>query len=149
MLKSLLVNKDFHTWHLIGWQHSPQLIRSHVRKPLLTNMEFNIDFTTNRGRNTLHCTGPKLHSPISLPRLMMIPWHPNWYQEIATSLEITFGCKWNNFLYKLQQFPIIYWFIHWVLLVVIMSTNRQQTEGECVGLPCLPLYTSILLTNVN
>ena len=44
MLKSLLVNKDFQTWHLIGWQHSRQPIRSHVRKSLLTNMEFNMDF---------------------------------------------------------------------------------------------------------
>ena len=40
MLKSMLVDKDFQTWHLIGWQHSWQPIRSHVRKPLLTNMDF-------------------------------------------------------------------------------------------------------------
>ena len=38
MLKSMLVNKDFPTWHPIGWQHS-----HHVRKFLLTNMEFNMD----------------------------------------------------------------------------------------------------------
>ena len=44
MLKSMLFNKDFQTWHLIGWQHSRQPIRSHVRKSLLTNMEFNMDF---------------------------------------------------------------------------------------------------------
>ena len=37
MLKSMLVNKDF--------QHSRQPIRSHVRKSLLTNTEFNMDFT--------------------------------------------------------------------------------------------------------
>ena len=37
----MLVNSDFQTWHLIGWQHSRQPIRSHVRKYLLTNMEFN------------------------------------------------------------------------------------------------------------
>ena len=35
----------FQTWHLIGWQHSCQPIRSHVRKSMLTNMEFNMDFT--------------------------------------------------------------------------------------------------------
>ena len=45
MLKSMVVNKDFQTWHLIGWQHSHQPIRSHVRKSLLTSMEFNMDFT--------------------------------------------------------------------------------------------------------
>ena len=45
ILKSILVSKDFQTWHLIGWQHSRQPIRSHVRKCLLTNMEFNMDFT--------------------------------------------------------------------------------------------------------
>ena len=45
MLKSMSVNKDFQTWHLIGWQHSCQPIRSHVRKSLLTNMEFNMDFS--------------------------------------------------------------------------------------------------------
>ena len=45
MLKSMLVNKNFQTWHMIGWQHSHQPIKSHVRKSLLTNMEFNMDFT--------------------------------------------------------------------------------------------------------
>ena len=45
MLKSILVNKDFQTWHPIGWQHSRQPIRSRDRKSLLTNMEFNMDFT--------------------------------------------------------------------------------------------------------
>ena len=45
MSKSMLINKDFQTWHLIGWQHSRQPIRSHARKSLLTTMEFNIDFT--------------------------------------------------------------------------------------------------------
>ena len=35
----MLVNKDFQTWHLMGWQHSCQPIRSHVRKSLLTNLE--------------------------------------------------------------------------------------------------------------
>ena len=39
MLKSMSVKKDFQTWHLIGWQHS------HIRKSLLTNMEYNMDFT--------------------------------------------------------------------------------------------------------
>ena len=37
--------KPFQTWHLIGWQHSRQPIRSHVRKSLLTNKEFTMDFT--------------------------------------------------------------------------------------------------------
>ena len=41
---SMLVNRDFQTWHLIGWQHSRQPIRSHVRKSLLTNMEFKHGF---------------------------------------------------------------------------------------------------------
>ena len=41
MLKSMLVNKDFQTWHLIGWLHSRQPIRSHVRKSLLTKIRFN------------------------------------------------------------------------------------------------------------
>ena len=45
MLKPILVNKDLQTWHLIGWQHGCQPIRSHVRKSVLTNMEFNMDFT--------------------------------------------------------------------------------------------------------
>ena len=45
MVKSMLVNKDLPTCHLIGWQHSCQPIGSHVRKSLFTNMEFNIDFT--------------------------------------------------------------------------------------------------------
>ena len=41
----MLANKDFQTQHLIGWQHIHQGIKSHVRKSLLTNMEFNMDFT--------------------------------------------------------------------------------------------------------
>ena len=41
----MLANKDFQTWHLIGWKYSRQPNRSHVKKSLLTNMEFNMDFT--------------------------------------------------------------------------------------------------------
>ena len=41
MLKSMLVNKDFQTWHLTGWQHSHRPIRCHVRKYFLINMYFN------------------------------------------------------------------------------------------------------------
>ena len=33
MLISMLFNTDFQTWHLIGWKHSCQPIRSHVRNP--------------------------------------------------------------------------------------------------------------------
>ena len=40
----MLVNKDFQTWYLIGWQHSRQPIKSHVRKSFLTNAEFDMDF---------------------------------------------------------------------------------------------------------
>ena len=39
----MLVNNDFQTWHLIGWQHSHQPIKSLVEKPCLINMEFNMD----------------------------------------------------------------------------------------------------------
>ena len=45
MLKSILVNKDFQIYHLIGWQHSCQTIRSQVRKSLLTNMDFSMIIT--------------------------------------------------------------------------------------------------------
>ena len=45
MLKSMLVNKDFQTWLLIGWQHICQPIRSQVKKSLLNNMDFNMDFS--------------------------------------------------------------------------------------------------------
>ena len=44
ILISMIVNKDFQTWHLTGWQKSRQPIRSYVIKALLTNMEFNLDF---------------------------------------------------------------------------------------------------------
>ena len=40
---SMFVSKDVQTWHLIGWQHNRQPIRGHVRKSLLSNMEFNMD----------------------------------------------------------------------------------------------------------
>ena len=40
MLISILFNKDLQTWHLIGWQPTCQPTWSHVRKPLLTNMNF-------------------------------------------------------------------------------------------------------------
>ena len=45
ILKSTLINTDFQTLHLIAWHHSCQQIRNLVRKSLLTNMEFNMDFT--------------------------------------------------------------------------------------------------------
>ena len=41
MSKTMLVNKDFQTWFLIGWQLCGQLVRNPVRKDLLTNMDFN------------------------------------------------------------------------------------------------------------
>ena len=44
-LESMLVYKDFQTWYLIGWQHSRQPIRIHVRKSFLISVEFNMDFT--------------------------------------------------------------------------------------------------------
>ena len=44
MLKSMLVDKNFPTWLLIGWQHSCQSIRNQVRKSLLACMDFIIDF---------------------------------------------------------------------------------------------------------
>ena len=40
----MLLNIDFQTWNLIGWQHNRQPISSHVRKSLLTSMDFNMDF---------------------------------------------------------------------------------------------------------
>ena len=40
MLKAMLVNKDFQTWHVIGWQHS-----RHDRKSLLTYLVVNMDFS--------------------------------------------------------------------------------------------------------
>ena len=45
MSNAMLVNKDFQTCRQIGWQQSRQPIRSHVRKPLLINMKFNMAFT--------------------------------------------------------------------------------------------------------
>ena len=43
LLKSILVNTDFQTWFLIGWQHSHQPIRTHIRKSLLTNRAFYLE----------------------------------------------------------------------------------------------------------
>ena len=69
MLKSLLVNKDFQTWHLIGWQRSRQPIRSHVRKSLSTDMNFNMDFLSNpAARNRVDGFGWKKHSGTFLTR---------------------------------------------------------------------------------
>ena len=45
----MLVKKDFQTCHLIDCQHSRQPIRSHVRKALLTDMEFNMDLLRDPG----------------------------------------------------------------------------------------------------
>ena len=36
----ILVNKVFQTWHLIGWQHSRQPIRNHIRKPMPLTAEW-------------------------------------------------------------------------------------------------------------
>ena len=44
MLQSVQFNKNFQTWLLIGWQLCYQPIRCHVRKSLLTNMDFDMDF---------------------------------------------------------------------------------------------------------
>ena len=42
---SMVKWKIFKPSHLIGWQQSHQPIRSHVRKSLLSNKKFNMDFT--------------------------------------------------------------------------------------------------------
>ena len=42
MLKVMLINNNFQTWLLIGWQCNCQPIRSHVRKTLLTNKTFSM-----------------------------------------------------------------------------------------------------------
>ena len=42
-LNSMLVNKDFLTWLLIGWWLCSQSIRCQVWKSLLTNMDFNME----------------------------------------------------------------------------------------------------------
>ena len=46
---SMLVAKNFQTWLLIGWQHSCQPIRSHVRRSFLTNIDIGTDFHNNPG----------------------------------------------------------------------------------------------------
>ena len=43
MLKFTSINTDFQTWFPIGWQQSHQPIGSHVRKSVLTSMDFNRD----------------------------------------------------------------------------------------------------------
>ena len=43
MLNSMLVNKDFLTWLLIGWQLCCQPTRCQVWKSLLTNLDFNME----------------------------------------------------------------------------------------------------------
>ena len=63
MLKSMLVNKDFQTWHLIGWQHSRQPIKSHIRKPLLTDMEFNMDFAYQPPTQDISSPGSDFYFP--------------------------------------------------------------------------------------
>ena len=45
MLNTVLINKDFLTWHLIGCQLCCQPIRCHVWKSLLTNMDFNMEIS--------------------------------------------------------------------------------------------------------
>ena len=47
--KSMLVNKDFQSWFLIGWQLSRMSVRSHARKSKLTYLELNIFCDSNPG----------------------------------------------------------------------------------------------------
>ena len=55
MLKSILVNKDFQNWHPINWQHSCQqpMIRSHVRKSLLTHCGLVTSYDRDLGQHWL------------------------------------------------------------------------------------------------
>ena len=48
ILESMSVNKYFQAWLLIGWQHSCQPIRNHVRKSILTIIDFNMGFFRNQ-----------------------------------------------------------------------------------------------------
>ena len=87
----MLDNKDFTTWHLIGWQHSHQPIRSHVRKSLLTNMEFNMDFylvTPSPGYfllcSQLWWTRPHLGHASDASAA---EWHTGWWWRVADKME--------------------------------------------------------------
>ena len=44
MLQSMLVDNNFRILLLIGWQHSRQPVKNHVRKSFSINMDFNMDF---------------------------------------------------------------------------------------------------------
>ena len=41
VLKSILINGDFQTWLLANWQCNRLLIKCHVRKALINNMNYN------------------------------------------------------------------------------------------------------------
>ena len=45
MLNSMLVNKDFLTWCLIGWRLCCHLVRCQILESLLTNMDFNMEIS--------------------------------------------------------------------------------------------------------
>ena len=47
MLKSMLANKDFLTWLLIGWHLSSQSVKWQVWKSLATNLDFNMGIFSN------------------------------------------------------------------------------------------------------
>ena len=44
-LKFMSVNKNVPTWNLVGWCYMRLLISGHVRKSMLTNMNFDISFS--------------------------------------------------------------------------------------------------------
>ena len=74
MLKCMLVNRDYQTWLLIGWQHQEPC---DVRKYLLTYMAFNIDFLCYPNTSRMGVTKPNSSVPLFSQFFIIVATHFN------------------------------------------------------------------------
>ena len=105
-LTPILLARNFQTWLVIGWQHSCQPIKSHVRKSLLIYMDLNMD--VSQWYQLLF-----YFSVFSLSSFRWSSWgfmagknNTSWKREIRrvmpfkhkTALSYMTGREWNRYL---------------------------------------------------
>ena len=103
MINSMLINKDFQNCLLIGWQHSRQPIRSHVRKFLLSNMDFNVI-------HLLVIRVPGLGFGVVMLSVYT-DW--TWFTHILQACFSGIGCNFRFFRYQwsnIKRYRVIYGF---------------------------------------
>ena len=142
----MLVNKDFLTWLLIGWQLCCQPIRCQVWKSLLINMDFDIEITGNN-------SGPR-HVVKLITDVCGQAYATRIYiMQIACTFKLYFLCRQilrNSVNYQYITKKCIYQLYNTYLLEIIYfsSWNQQTSHIHQLGASWQNKFTvKVIVTN--